>query len=90
MTTTASPTANPKAPSFDHRVAFACLGIACGLVMGLLLWCFDLVAGTHFPVVSMTVGLMAVEGMIGLLVAQRDKGKFQDLLTFIVAFFFVP
>jgi predicted Co/Zn/Cd cation transporter (cation efflux family) len=90
MTVTASPTADPKVPSFDRRIAYGCLGMAFGLVMGLLLWCFDLVADAHYPVVSVTVSLMAIEGMIGFLVAQRDKGKFEDLLTFIVAFFFVP
>ena len=61
-----------------------------GLVMGLLLWCFDLVFDGHHAVVSITVGLMAIEGMIGFLVAQRDKGKLDDLLSFIVAFFIVP
>jgi hypothetical protein len=58
--------------------------------MGLLLWCFDLVFGGHHPVITITVGLMAIEGMIGVLVAQRDKGKLDDLLSFIVAFFIVP
>lgn len=90
MSATASPTADPKSPSFDRRALFACLGMSFGLAMGLLLWCFGLVANAHYPVVSVTVSLMAIEGMIGFLVAQRDKGKFEDLLTFIVAFFFVP
>ena len=90
MTTTASNAESHKTPGFDRRIVFGCLGMLFGLVMGLLLWCFDLLFGTHLPVVSITVGLMAIEGVIGVLVAQRDKGKFDDLVTFIIAFFFVP
>ncbi|HEY1773859.1 MAG TPA: hypothetical protein VGH91_11785 [Gammaproteobacteria bacterium] len=90
MASTASPATNHETPGFDRRMLFACLGLLCGLVMGLLLWCVDLLAHMDYPVVSATVGLMAIEGAIGFLVAQRDKGKFEDLLTFIVAFFFVP
>jgi hypothetical protein len=86
----ASPAANPKTPGLDRRVLFACLGMLSGLLMGLLLWCFDLVFGGHHAVVLITVSLMAIEGMIGFLVAQRDKGKLDDLLSFIVAFFIVP
>jgi uncharacterized protein YacL len=90
MTSTASHAADHKTPGFDRRVLFTCLGVLCGLVMGLLIWCLDLLANAHYPVVSATVGLMAVAGVIGFLVAQRGKGKLQDLLTFILAFFFVP
>lgn len=90
MSGTASSTADHKAPGLDRRVLYTCLGILCGLVMGLLLWCIDLLAHTDYPVVSVTVGLIALEGVIGALVAQRDKGKLGDLLSFIVAFFIVP
>ncbi|HEY3644440.1 MAG TPA: hypothetical protein VGM16_03805 [Gammaproteobacteria bacterium] len=71
-------------------MAFACLGMLCGLMMGLLLWCVDRLGHLGYPVVTVTIGLMAIEGAIGFLVAQRDKGKFDDLLSFIIAFFFVP
>ena len=90
MAGTASPAADHHGSGFDRRVLFACLGMASGLVMGLLLWCVDHLAHADFPVISSTVCLMVVEGVIGFLVAQRDKGKFEDLLNFIVAFFFVP
>ncbi len=90
MTGTASPAADSKTPGLDRRIVFGCLGMLFGLVMGLLLWCFDLAFGTRLPVVSITVSLIALEGVIGVLVAQRDKGKLDDLLSFIVAFFIVP
>lgn len=90
MANTASPSAEHKTPGFDRRALFACLGMGCGLVMGLLLWCFDLVFDGHHAVLPITVGLMIVEGVIGAIVAQRDKGKLDDLVSFIVAFFFVP
>jgi hypothetical protein len=90
MAGTASPAADHKAPAFDRRVLFACLGMLFGLVMGLLLWCVDLIAHADYPVLPATVCLMVIEGVIGAIVAQRDKGKFDDLVSFIVAFFFVP
>jgi hypothetical protein len=90
MAGAASSTAEHKTPSFDRRLAFACLGMLCGLLMGLLLWVFDLIIGMHHAVVLITLGLMATEGVIGFLVARRDKGKLDDLLSFIVAFFIVP
>jgi hypothetical protein len=90
MAGTASPSAEPKAPSFDRRVFFACFGALCGLAMGLLLWCFDLVFGMHHAVLSITLSLMLLEGVIGAVVAQQDKGKLDDLLSFIIAFFIVP
>jgi predicted lipid-binding transport protein (Tim44 family) len=90
MTGTASPSADNKAPSFDRRVAFAFLGMACGLAMGLLLWCFDLLFGTHHAVITITLSLMLLEAVIGAVVAQQDKGKLDDLLSFIIAFFIVP
>jgi hypothetical protein len=90
MTDTASPAADHKPPSFDRRVAFACLGMACGLVMGLFLWCFDLITGHHHAVIPITLGLILLEGVIGAVVAQQDKGKLDDLLTIIIAFFVIP
>lgn len=90
MTGIASPTADHKTPGFDRRIAYGCLGMLFGLAMGLLLWCCDLIFDSHHAVVSITVSLMAIEGTIGFLVAQRDKGKLDDLLSFIVAFFIVP
>lgn len=90
MTGIASPTADHKTPGFDRRIAYGCLGMLFGLVMGLLLWGFDLIIGSHHAVIPITLGLMAIEGMIGFLVARRDKGKLDDLVSFIIALFIVP
>lgn len=90
MAGTASSPADHKALTFDRRVFFACFGVLCGVVMGLLLWGFDLVSGMHHAVLSITLGLMLLEGVIGAVVAQQDKGKLDNLLTFIITFFIVP
>ena len=74
----------------ERRLLYMALGMSFGLLMGLLVWFVDLfIAGPHH-VVLITLGLMALEGMIGFFVAGGDKGKLDDLLSFIIAFFIVP
>ena len=90
MTNPASLTADPKTLNFDRRIAYGCLGMGCGLVMGLMLWCFDLIIGSHHAVIPITLRLMAIEGGIGFAVASGDKNKLDDVVSFIIAFFIVP
>lgn len=74
----------------ERRLLYMGLGMCFGLLMGGLVWCVDLfLAGPHH-VVLITLGLMVLEGVIGFVVASGDKNRFDDLISFIVAFFIAP
>jgi ribose/xylose/arabinose/galactoside ABC-type transport system permease subunit len=90
MTATTSTQGASTRPSLDRRLAFMGLGMCFGLVMGLLLWVFDFFTGHQHHVVLITLGLMFVEGGIGFVIASGDRTKFDDVMTFIIAFFIVP
>ena len=74
----------------ERRLLYMALGMFFGLLIGLLVWIVDLFIAGPRHVVLITLGLMVLEGMIGFFVASGDKNRFDDLITFIVAFFIVP